>query len=151
MPSYHSKEWQTGYTSTPSRYGKKDSSKDPAKRSRFWHHDESYRLLRKGNGSETIEGLALNMRNMEQGMTTEAFQTSSLVKMENLKFLHLRGVKLTGTYENFPELRWLRWRECNLKTIPPGLLMSFLVTIDMSFGDLEEFDPPMKLEYPDVV
>ncbi|KAI3827401.1 hypothetical protein L1987_01474 [Smallanthus sonchifolius] len=38
-----------------------EESKHPSKRSRVSNDDESYRLLRKGDGSDTIEGLALDM------------------------------------------------------------------------------------------
>lgn len=120
-------------------------SKDPAKRSIVGSSDDSCRLLRKGDGSKTIEGLFFDMGEVEQWMTSEAFKTSSLVKMKNLKLLQLEYVKLTGSYENFPDLRWLRWRGCNLKTIPPGLLSSYLVALYMTSGDLEVFDPPTVL------
>ncbi|KAF5812943.1 putative TIR domain, P-loop containing nucleoside triphosphate hydrolase [Helianthus annuus] len=123
----------------------REESKDPAKRSRVWQCDESYCLLSKGDGSKTIEGLVLDMPKAKQAMTSETFKTSSLVKMKNLKLLQLRDVKLTGSYENFPNLRLLKWHGCNLKTIPPGLLMSSLVALDMRNGDLEKFEPPMVL------
>ncbi|KAM0008208.1 putative TIR domain, P-loop containing nucleoside triphosphate hydrolase [Helianthus debilis subsp. tardiflorus] len=117
-------------------------SKDPAEHSRVWRHDECKTLLRNGDGSKTIEGLVLNMIEAEEGMRSEAFKTSSLTKMKNLKFLHLENVKLTGTYKNFPDLRWLRWHKCYLKTIPAGLLTNCLVALHMKLGDLEEFNPP---------
>lgn len=73
-----------------------------------------------------------------------AIKTSSLEKMHKLKLLQLRYVKLCGHYKNIPELRWLCWHGCHLKTIPSGLLMSnFLVAIDMTRGNLEKFEPPV--------
>ncbi|MFS7917421.1 putative TIR domain, P-loop containing nucleoside triphosphate hydrolase [Helianthus anomalus] len=121
-------------------------SKDPAEHSRVWRHDECKTLLRNGDGSKKIEGLVLMMPNETQGMgSNEAFKTSSLIKMKNLKFLHLANVKLTGTYKNFPDLRWLKWDKCYLKTIPAGLLTNCLVALHMRLGDLEEFNPPMVL------
>ncbi|KAJ0799983.1 putative P-loop containing nucleoside triphosphate hydrolase [Helianthus annuus] len=44
---------------------------------------------------------------------------------------------------NFPDLRWLKWRKCFLKRVPACLLTNCLVALHMSFGDLEEFNPPM--------
>ncbi|KAJ0799967.1 putative TIR domain, P-loop containing nucleoside triphosphate hydrolase [Helianthus annuus] len=120
-------------------------SKDPAEHSRVWRHDECKTLLRNGDGSKTIEGLVLNMLEAEEGMRSEAFKTSSLIKMKNLKFLHLSNVKLTGTYKNFPDLRWLKWERCFLKRVPAGLLTNCLVALHMKLGDLEEFNPPMVL------
>ncbi|CAI9293459.1 unnamed protein product [Lactuca saligna] len=122
-------------------------SRDPAARSRISQNDESYRLLRKGEGSKTIEGLALDMRKLEEGMTSNppTLKTTSLVKMDKLKLLKLRYVRLTGSYKNFPELRWLHWTNCRLKKIPSGLLGSSLVAVDMSNGWLKKFEPPMVL------
>ncbi|KAJ0942056.1 putative TIR domain, P-loop containing nucleoside triphosphate hydrolase [Helianthus annuus] len=120
-------------------------SKDPAEHSRVWRDDECKTLLRNGDGSKKIEGLVLKMEDDTQGMGSNAFKTSSLIKMKNLKFLHLDNVKLTGTYKNFPDLRWLKWHKCYLKTIPAGLLTNCLVALHMSYGDLEEFNPPMVL------
>ncbi|CAH1449133.1 unnamed protein product [Lactuca virosa] len=74
-----------------------------------------------------------------------ALKTASLAKMDQLKFLKLRHVELTGSYKNFPKLRWLYWSYCQLKEIPSGLLGSNLVAIDMSNGWLEKFEPPMVL------
>ncbi|KAK1437458.1 hypothetical protein QVD17_03249 [Tagetes erecta] len=128
----------------------RNESKDPAKRSRVWRDKESYSLLRKGDGSDTVEGLALNMGITEteaakQGMTFEAIKTSVLVKMKNLKYLNFSYVALSGSYENFPELIWLIWYRCQLKTIPPGLMSSSLVAIHMKHAEWETFDPPTDL------
>ncbi|KAK9054866.1 hypothetical protein SSX86_025945 [Deinandra increscens subsp. villosa] len=122
----------------------REKSKHPAEHSRVWLDDESYRLLRKGDGSDTIEGLALNLLNVEQEMRTKAsaLKTSSLAKMDKLKLLQFKYVKLTGSYKNFPELRWLCWYGCALKTMPSGLLSNNLVVIDMSYGDMEKFKVP---------
>ena len=70
-------------------------------------------------------------------------KTGSLAKMDKLKLLQLKFVVLSGSYKiNFPELRWLCWHGCPLETIPSGLLMSSLVAIDMSYGNLKRFEPP---------
>ncbi|GKE41384.1 TMV resistance protein N-like protein [Tanacetum coccineum] len=63
--------------------------------------------------------------------------------MDNLKLLQLKHVELNRSYKNFPEIRWLCWYRSCLKTIPSGLLMSSLVAIDMTNGDLEEFESPV--------
>ncbi|KAI7754555.1 hypothetical protein M8C21_013449, partial [Ambrosia artemisiifolia] len=51
----------------------REESKDPAKRSRVWQSDESYHLLSKGDGSETIEGLYLNIAQAKQGMKSAGY------------------------------------------------------------------------------
>ncbi|KAJ0532470.1 putative TIR domain, P-loop containing nucleoside triphosphate hydrolase [Helianthus annuus] len=124
-----------------------EESKDPSKRSRVWHYDESYTVLRKGDGSNTIECLALDMPKAKQWMGLEqlALTTNSLARMYKLKLLQLKNVTLTGSYEKFPELRWLCWHGCPLETMHPGLLQSSLVVIDMSYGHMETFEVPMVL------
>ncbi|KAL7591514.1 hypothetical protein Lser_V15G33191 [Lactuca serriola] len=122
-------------------------SKDPAARSRVSLNDESYHLLRKGEGSKTIEGLALDMQKLEEGMPSNpsTLKTASLAKMDKLKLLKLEHVELKGSYNNFPELRWLYWTNFRLKKIPSGLFGSSLVAIQMSYGFLEKFEPPVVL------
>lgn len=114
-----------------------------------WQTDESYSLLGNGQGSETIEGLtlALDMLKFDEGIKSHplALKTNSLAKMYKLKLLQLKYVELTGSFKKLPELRWLCWHRCHLKKIPSGLLMSSMVALDMSYGSLKTFEPPMVL------
>ncbi|KAI3741836.1 hypothetical protein L1987_59514 [Smallanthus sonchifolius] len=127
-----------------------ESPKDPAKRSRVWCNKESYDLLRKGKGSKTMEGLALDMkilREDEYALKASNFQTDSLENMDKLKLLQLKYVQLTGSYEKFSEhLRWICWIGFNLRTIPCDLLLGNLVALDMSYSSLEIFELPMVLK-----
>ncbi|KAJ9552021.1 LOW QUALITY PROTEIN: hypothetical protein OSB04_016066 [Centaurea solstitialis] len=101
-------------------------SKWPVERSRSWLSSDSYKILRKGESSKT----------------------DSLRKMDNLKFLKLNDVHLTGSYEDFSEdLRWLRWHRFSLTAIPSGLFQGNLVTIDMRDNKLEIFEPPIVLPF----
>ena len=71
-------------------------------------------------------------------------KTDALQDMDKLKLLQLNFVELTGSLENFSEdLRWLCWFGFHLRTIPSGLYMGNMVAIDMSYSNLEVFDPPM--------
>ncbi|KAL7591000.1 hypothetical protein Lser_V15G33204 [Lactuca serriola] len=126
-----------------------ESPLNPAKRSRIWCNDDSYTLLRQGKGSETIEGLALDMRLVREEKDTmpEAFEADSLAKMDNLKLLQLNYVELSGSYDDFPEdLRWLCWHGFQLGTIPSDFFMGNLVAIDMSYSRLQLFEPPMVIK-----
>ncbi|KAJ9551076.1 hypothetical protein OSB04_015121, partial [Centaurea solstitialis] len=137
-----------------------EESKLPIERSRVLSSD-SCKILRKGEGSKTMEGLALDMqlleepffRNVRQNLKVNPnnapdFKTDSLTKMDNLKLLKLNDVHLAGSYEDFSEdLRWLHWRRCSLITIPSGLLQRNLVTLDMRDSMLEVFEPPIVLPF----
>ncbi|MFS7970008.1 putative TIR domain, P-loop containing nucleoside triphosphate hydrolase [Helianthus anomalus] len=122
-------------------------SKLPAKRSRVWHNIESYKILSKGKGSKTIEGLALDMKMLQKedyAFTSSQLKTDALENMDNLKLLQLNFVELNGSFEKFPEdLKWLCWLGFHLTTIPSNLYMRNLVAIDMSYSNLEVFEPPM--------
>ncbi|CAH1449193.1 unnamed protein product [Lactuca virosa] len=62
-----------------------EESKDPSKHSRVSQNYESYRLLGKGKGSETIEGLALDVRKLEQGMRSNPLALKTDMSFGNLK------------------------------------------------------------------
>ncbi|KAM0064858.1 putative protein-serine/threonine phosphatase [Helianthus debilis subsp. tardiflorus] len=121
----------------------------PANRSRVWLSSDSYKILRKKQGSETLEGLALDMKMLSEeniAFKSTNLRTDALNNMDRLKFLQLNFVELDGSYENFSEdLRWLCWLGFHLRTIPPNLYMGKLVAIDMSYSKLEVFEPPMVL------
>ncbi|KAI3701537.1 hypothetical protein L6452_26698 [Arctium lappa] len=129
---------------------RQESLKHPAKRSRVWLSSDSYKILRKGKGSETIEGLALDMQVLREekfAFKSSDLKTDALKKIDNLKLLQLNFVQLTGSYENISEdLRWLCWLGFNLSTIPSDLYMGNLVAIDMSYSNLVVFEPPMVLQ-----
>ncbi|CAI9293129.1 unnamed protein product [Lactuca saligna] len=129
---------------------RQESSKFPTKRSRVWLSSDSYKILSKGEGSETMEGLAMDMpmlRAEKIAFKSSILKTDALKKMDKLKLLQLNFVQLTGSYENFSEdLRWLSWLGFHLRIIPSELFMGNLVAIDMSYSNLEVFEPPMVLQ-----
>ncbi|CAI9304506.1 unnamed protein product [Lactuca saligna] len=126
----------------------RQESKFPEQRSRVWLSSDSYKILSKGKGSETMEGLALDMKILEQKFAFKSsnLKTDALQKMDRLKLLQLKFVQLTGSYDNLSEdLRWLCWLGSDLRSIPSDLFMGNLVAIDMSYSKLEVFEPPMVL------
>ncbi|KAI3679512.1 hypothetical protein L2E82_51253 [Cichorium intybus] len=127
-----------------------ESPKDPAKRSRVWLNKDSYDVLRKGKGSETMEGLALDMQMLKEekyAFKSSNLKTDALEKMDKLKLLQLNFVQMSGSYGKLSEdLRWLCWLGFHLRTIPSDLFMGNLVAIDMSYSNIEIFEPPMVLQ-----
>ncbi|KAJ9551415.1 hypothetical protein OSB04_015460 [Centaurea solstitialis] len=59
---------------------RKESFKLPEKRSRVWHSAESYKILKKGKGSKTIEGLALDMQMLKEEDDTITVNYKPFVK-----------------------------------------------------------------------
>ncbi|XP_024961638.1 putative disease resistance protein At4g11170 [Cynara cardunculus var. scolymus] len=129
---------------------RKESFKLPEKRSRVWHNAESYKILKKGKGSKTVEGLTLDLKMLkEEDETFKSLnlKTDALKNMDRLKLLQLNFVELTGYHENLSEdLRWLCWFGFHLRTIPSNLFMGNLVAVDLSYSNLEVFEPPMVLQ-----
>ncbi|KAI3827467.1 hypothetical protein L1987_01543 [Smallanthus sonchifolius] len=129
---------------------RQESTKLPAKRSRVWLSSDSYRILSKGKGSKTIEGLTVDMKMLQKenfAFKSSKLKTDAFKKMEILKLLKLNFSELGGSYEYVSEnLRWLCWHGFHLRTIPSDLYMGNLVAIDMSSSNLEVFDPPMVLQ-----
>ncbi|KAJ9550891.1 hypothetical protein OSB04_014936 [Centaurea solstitialis] len=128
---------------------RQESVKRPVARSRVWLNGDSYKILKSGKGSESIEGLTLDMKMLREeqwAFKLSDLRTDALTDMDKLKLLQLNFVELTGSHENFSEdLRWLCWFGFHLRTIPSGLHMGNMVAIDMSYSNLEVFDPPMVL------
>ncbi|KAL4582001.1 hypothetical protein LXL04_006538 [Taraxacum kok-saghyz] len=129
---------------------RQEALKFPEKRSRVWLSSDSYKILSKGEGSETVEGLALDMEMLRKekfSLKSSNLKTDALQNMDKLKLLHLNRVSFDGSYENFSEdLIWLCWTGFHLKSIPSELSMRKLVAIDMSYSRLEVFEPPMDLQ-----
>ncbi|XP_021981226.2 disease resistance protein RUN1 [Helianthus annuus] len=129
---------------------RQESPKFPTKRSRVWLSSDSYKILSKGKGSETIEGLILDMKMLQKedfAFKSSELRTDALKNMEILKLLLLNFAELSGSYEYVSEnLRWLCWHGFHLRTIPFDLYIGNLVAIDMSYSNLEVFEPPTVLQ-----
>ncbi|KAI3670850.1 hypothetical protein L1987_87492 [Smallanthus sonchifolius] len=128
---------------------RQESPKFPLERSRVWLSSDSYNILRKGMGSKWVEGLALDMKMLTGDnftLKSSELKTDALKNMDSLKLLQLNFAELRGSYEYVSEnLRWLCWHGFHLRTIPSDLCMGNLVAIDMSFSNLEVFEPPTVL------
>ncbi|OMP01233.1 hypothetical protein CCACVL1_03135 [Corchorus capsularis] len=66
--------------------------------------------------------------------------------MSNLRLLRIDSVRLSGSFENISKkLRWLHWRRCPLKVLPPDLQLHNLVALDMKFSSLKRVWKDTKL------
>ncbi|KAK1418435.1 hypothetical protein QVD17_27580 [Tagetes erecta] len=129
---------------------RQESTKFPENRSRVWLSRDSYKILIKGLGSKMVEGLALDMEVLQKedfAFKSSKFKTNALQPMNSLKLLQLNFAELSGSYEYVSEdLRWLCWFGFHLTSIPSNLYMGNLVAIDMSYSNLEVFEPPMDIQ-----
>ncbi|XP_048422834.1 disease resistance protein RPV1-like [Pyrus x bretschneideri] len=118
-------------------------SKESGKRSRLWRHKDSFEVLREKNGTQTIQGLALDMRmhlaNKPINTNETVLETNAFERMRNLQLLHLSHVRLDGCYADFPtRLRWLCWLQFPLDSIPVDLPSECLIVLEMQHSSLRQ-------------
>ncbi|CAL8121191.1 unnamed protein product [Prunus armeniaca] len=118
-------------------------SKEPWNRSRVWHHKDSFKILTEKNGTETIEGLVLDMHmcpaNSPINSNEKVLETNAFSRMHELKLLHLSHVKLDGCYAEFcTGLRWLCWLEFSLDSIPTDFPVGNLIVLEMQYSGLRQ-------------
>ncbi|XP_057497448.1 disease resistance protein RPV1-like [Actinidia eriantha] len=97
---------------------RQESPKKPGKRSRLWHHKDSFTEV---NSNEIV------------------LEINALARMYELRLLQLCYVQLSGSYEEFPKkLRWLCWRGFPLESIPSDFPVESLVALDMRYSSLKQ-------------
>ncbi|KAK2634831.1 hypothetical protein Ddye_029623 [Dipteronia dyeriana] len=93
---------------------RQESSVDPGKRSRLWHHKDIYNVLTDNTGTEKIEAISLDMSKIgDIHLNPRAF-----MKMHKLRFLKFDS-SLSG-------------KNANRVQNSPHLYLSKLVTVDLS-------------------
>ncbi|XP_028945583.1 disease resistance protein RUN1-like [Malus domestica] len=118
-------------------------SEEPEKRSRLWRHKDSFEVLREKTGTQTIQGLVLDMHrhpaNSPINTNVTVLETNAFERMHKLRLLHLRSVRLEGCYADFPtRLRWLCWLEFPLDSIPIDFPLECLIVLEMQYSSLRE-------------
>ncbi|KAK9911053.1 hypothetical protein M0R45_034977 [Rubus argutus] len=118
-------------------------SKELGRRSRIWHHKDSFKILGEKSGTESIEGLVLDMH-MHHGDTLInsneiVLETKAFSRTHKLRLLQLDHVQLHGCYEEFPpRLRWLCWLAFPLDSIPIDFPLENLVILEMQYSSLKQ-------------
>ncbi|PWA59679.1 toll/interleukin-1 receptor (TIR) domain-containing protein [Artemisia annua] len=120
-----------------------ESRNQPGMRSRIWCHEESFKVLKQKKGTDNVLGLTIDVRTVKKETLHGPFElkTDAFSNMNSLMILQLDYIQISGSYENFPEeLRWLRMRGFPLKSLPLDFPMKYLVSLDMSYSNIESFD-----------
>ncbi|XP_019230925.1 PREDICTED: TMV resistance protein N-like [Nicotiana attenuata] len=150
---------------------RQESPKKPGRRTRLWHYKDSFNVLRDDMGSETIEGLSLDMNMVKEDQSFMGSSSSgrkspffgfsrNLIKfssrtlnvielgtniftvMNKLRLLQISYTHLNGAYKDFPKnLRWLYWRGFPLKSMPNDFPLDSLAVLDMRNSCLERLWP----------
>ncbi|KAL5778594.1 hypothetical protein ACOSQ2_009331 [Xanthoceras sorbifolium] len=121
---------------------RQESIDNPGKRSRLWHHEDIYHILTKNTGTEIIEGISLDLsKTRDIHLDRNAFKN-----MRRLRFLNFYGgfwVKnkvhgFQAIESDFPELRYLRWDGCPIKSPMSCFHLENLVKLDMRHNKVEQ-------------
>ncbi|XP_027336934.1 TMV resistance protein N-like isoform X2 [Abrus precatorius] len=108
------------------------SPKEAEKRSRLWFHEDVLDVMTKHTGTNTIEGLALQLERSQVCFNTKAFE-----KMVRLRLLKLNHVQLSGDDKYLPQhLRWVYWHGFPLKHLPDSFDQRKVVAIDLKYSNI---------------
>ncbi|OIT28454.1 PREDICTED: TMV resistance protein N-like isoform X1 [Nicotiana attenuata] len=142
---------------------RREAPVEPGKRSRLWHHTDSYNVLRGKTGTEAVQGMVLDMRMIKKvkyssplipvrqnaigfftwstkgNSSSENVRTDAFEKMHKLRFIQFNKVQVDGSFKNFPKgLRWLCWSGFPEECIPNEFPMGSVVSIDMQYSSLKQ-------------
>ncbi|KAJ4723790.1 Disease resistance protein (TIR-NBS-LRR class) family [Melia azedarach] len=126
---------------------RQESIKNPGKRSRLWHHEDIYDVLKRNKGTDSIEGIFLDMSNIRDlDLTPGAF-----AKMSNLRLLKLyvphhfdisnmsSKVHLSEALACLPdELRYLHWHGYPWRTLPINFNPGNLIELSLPYSKVEQ-------------
>ncbi|KAK7286565.1 hypothetical protein RJT34_21646 [Clitoria ternatea] len=116
-------------------------SKDPGRRSRLWDPEEVFDVLKYDRGSETIEGIILDMSKIEDLYLS----LNSFTKMTNIRFIKFYYGNWSGKCKIYlpnglkslsNKLRYLQWHGYCLESLPSTFCAKSLVELSMPYSNL---------------
>ncbi|KAK9944485.1 hypothetical protein M0R45_010050 [Rubus argutus] len=133
-------------------------SKKPGERSRLWHHKDSFQVLTENNGTQTIEGLVLNMHMLpafapSRNSNTVVLEIKAftrmpklslnefpvdLTKIESLKVFQADGVPIHQLLTSTPvlDISWASYLPCGLVNLSVRNCNLFDDDFPKNFGSL---------------
>ncbi|XP_061944833.1 disease resistance protein RUN1-like isoform X2 [Populus nigra] len=117
---------------------RRESPENHGERSRIWRHGDSFKILRKKNGSRSIKSFILDWEQVNiASKCLVDLNTDAFASMSNLKLIHLNNLRLKGGYENFPKgLVWLCWHHVPWDHIPVDFYLEDLIVLDLCNSSL---------------
>ncbi|KAL1828015.1 hypothetical protein ACET3Z_006427 [Daucus carota] len=92
---------------------------EPGKHSRLWALEDICDVLEKYKGTEVIEGMIPRNLGKPNALNRISITTETFKRMGSLRFLLLRDVNISGSFEQtLEDLRWLTWNGCTLQNFP---------------------------------
>ncbi|XP_048439811.1 disease resistance protein RPV1-like isoform X1 [Pyrus x bretschneideri] len=111
---------------------RKESIKEPGKRSRLWNYEDVHHVLTQNTATEAVESIILDLSFSKPEVVY--FSSEAFVKMTKLRLLKIHGDN-GYSCENLKfvlhELRSLVWKHFPLKSLPSNFIAKNLVELDM--------------------
>ncbi|KAJ9185259.1 hypothetical protein P3X46_004913 [Hevea brasiliensis] len=114
---------------------RRESPKEPGKRSRIWLYEDVYHILMNDTGSEENEGIVLDL----VGEKGQLIRAKGFSKMKYLRLLILQNACIFHDLEYLSnELRYLEWHEYPFKFFPSTFQPNKLVELNMQHSNLKQ-------------
>nr|GMD68749.1 TMV resistance protein N-like [Ipomoea batatas] len=108
-----------------------EASEDPKSYSRLWVPEDISQLLTGSEGTDKIEGIALNY----QAITDVKVSSQAFTGMKNLRFLKFQNANASHGPNSLPhDLRWLDWHGYPSKSLPGSFKGERLVSLKMQYS-----------------
>ncbi|KAH9782176.1 ADP-ribosyl cyclase/cyclic ADP-ribose hydrolase [Citrus sinensis] len=118
---------------------RRQSPREPGKRSRLWEEADLCHVLSQNTGSEVVEGRILDDYYFLQDKVYLSASPKAFSKMTNLRLLKICGLQLPQGLEHFSNnLRLLDWHGYPWKSLPSNLQLDKTVEFKMCYSCIEE-------------
>ncbi|CAL2278869.1 unnamed protein product [Prunus armeniaca] len=119
-----------------------ESPNEPSERSRLWFHEDVYRVLTEGTGTNDIKGIIAKFPTRgDIYLSNDSFS-----KMKNLRLFINVNARFYGDHVDYlsNELRFLHWPGCPLQTLPSTFNPRKLVELHMPHSRLSQLGEGFK-------
>ncbi|CAL8176290.1 unnamed protein product [Prunus armeniaca] len=119
-----------------------ESPNEPGERSRLWFHEDVYRVLTEGTGTNNIKGIIAKFPTPDD----ICLSGDSFSKMKNLQLFINVNARFFGDHVDYlsNELRFLHWPDCPLQTLPSTFNPRKLVELHMPCSRLSQLGEGFK-------
>ncbi|KAH9725779.1 ADP-ribosyl cyclase/cyclic ADP-ribose hydrolase [Citrus sinensis] len=116
---------------------KRQSPKEPGKRSRLWKEEDVHHVLTKNTGTEVVEGIQLDYSSRDNDAHLSA-SAKAFLNMTNLRMLTIGNVQLPEGLEFLPnELQYLEWHGYPSKSLPSNFQPEKIFELNMCYSRME--------------
>ncbi|KAL6270254.1 hypothetical protein ACE6H2_027165 [Prunus campanulata] len=120
-----------------------ESRNEPGERSRLWFHEDVYRVLTEGTGTNNIKGIIAKFPTPDD----ICLSGDSFSKMKNLRLFINVNARFSGDHVDYlsNELRFLHWPDCPLQSLPSTFNLRKLVELYMPCSRLSQLGEGFKV------